>query len=103
MTTPIRSLDIRPGAKDDALLTPQPRRTIAEWLRERDLRIEARSRAGRRLAYHILTATAPALRKPPAPRRSGRLWRWWMHAAMMIIASAVVAIGTVWLLRRGLL
>ncbi len=115
MTVPIRSLDIRPDSTDDALLisrrehwSENPRThphplVVKSWRQEWNSRTEARRRAARRLGYHIITATAPALRKPVAPSRTFRFWRWWANGALMTLASALVAICTVYLLRRGLL
>ncbi len=98
----IRSLDIRPGAKPDALLMPQPRRTVAGWIRERERRIEARRRAGRRLAYHIITATAPASRKPAPQRRRVRPWVVISGFLMAAPTLALVAGATWQILRRML-
>lgn len=55
-----------------------------------------------RVALHMVDATTTELprtqRRPPM-----KIWRWWMTGSVLLLASAVVVILTVRLLRVGLL
>lgn len=115
MTLPIRSLDIGPGAQDDALLKPRPvdwseypraqPKVLGKpyWHQVWKRRVEARRRAGLRLAYHMITATAPAWRKPAGPRRlMSRFWRYVAVAYLLPSGAALATVAALWILRHGL-
>jgi hypothetical protein len=55
-----------------------------------------------RVGLHMAHAEPYRRINPPRPRRVPPIWRWWMTAATMLIASVVVAIIAWTLLRKGL-
>lgn len=54
-----------------------------------------------RLALHM-NAAQPAARKRDQPTAYVRIWGGWSHLALLLLASAVIAVVTWQILRRGL-
>jgi hypothetical protein len=55
--------------------------------------------AKQRVAIHM--AAALPLDLPPR-RTAFHVWKWWMHLALMAFASTWVAVGVVYILRKGM-